>query len=598
MGETRVQWREWDEAAFREAQEQDKPILLSISATWCHWCHVMDRGIPGDPIHTGTYSDPEIAELIHTYFVPIRVDTDRRPDINARYNMGGWPTTVFLTPDGEILTGATYIPPMQMRQVLLQVLQYYRTGREEIRRRAREIARRRQEASRPVARLGARLSWTIPLHLIGLIARAYDPVYGGFGEAPKFPHPEACLLLLVEYVRGGRRDERLAEMVRRTLHGMADGGMYDHVEGGWFRYSTTRDWSLPHFEKMLEDHARLIPLYLYAAEVLEDEGLRQAAGKAIEYVRRTLYDPERGVFWGSQDADEEYYALSWRERTQRTPPAVDRTAYVNWNGQMALAWMIAGDFLEEPAFLEEALRALDALWASAFDPAVGALYHYVDARGERADQKGVPPLLTDQVHYARAALAALQRTGDPRFLERVAQLRAYMESALADREGGGFFDRPEDPRALGALRIRQKLLEENAAAAELYLTLHDLTGDRSAREIAERTLLAFEQEYPKYDFAAAPYGLAVYRAITEPVRIHVIGPMEDPATRRLLAAAWRGEPFARVVVPMDPRRDAPAIQAQGFPLDGMPAAYVCVGTRCLPPARTPEEIAERLRALA
>ncbi|HXF70090.1 MAG TPA: DUF255 domain-containing protein [Thermoflexus sp.] len=597
MGEARVQWREWGEAAFREAREQDKLILLSISATWCHWCHVMDRGIPGDPVHTGTYSDPEIVELINTYFIPIRVDTDRRPDINARYNMGGWPTTVFLTPDGEVLTGATYIPPMQMRQVLLQVLQYYRTGREEIRRRAQEIARRRQETSRPTARPGARLSWTIPLHLIGLIARAYDPVYGGFGEAPKFPHPEACLLLLVEYLRGGRRDERLAEMIRRTLHGMADGGMYDHVEGGWFRYSTTRDWSLPHFEKMLEDHARLIPVYLCAAEVLQDEGLRQAAVKAIAYIRRTLYDPERGVFWGSQDADEEYYALSRREREQRTPPAVDRTVYVNWNSQMALAWMIAGDFLQEPAFHEEAIRTLEALWTLAFDAQIGALLHYVDVHGERADQKGVPPLLTDQVHYARAALAAFQRTGDPRFLERARRLRTYMESALADAEGGGFFDRPEDPHALGALRVRQKPLEENAVAAEFYLTLHDLTGERSAREVAERTLLAFEQEYGKYDFVAAPYGLAVYRAITEPVRIHVIGPMEDPATRRLLAAAWRGDPFLRIVVPMDPQRDASAIQAQGFPLDGLPAAYVCVGDRCLPPARTPQEIAERLQTV-
>lgn len=598
MGETRVQWREWGEAAFREAQEQDKPILLSISATWCHWCHVMDRGIPGDPIHTGTYSDPEIAEIINTYFIPIRVDTDRRPDINARYNMGGWPTTAFLTPDGEILTGATYIPPMQMRQVLLQVLQYYRTGREEIRRRAQEIARRRQEASRPVARPGAQLSWTIPMHLIGLIARAYDPVYGGFGEAPKFPHPEASLLLLVEYVRGGRRDERLAEMVRRTLHGMAEGGMYDHVEGGWFRYATTRDWSLPHFEKMLEDHARLIPLYLYAAEILEDEGLRAAAVKAMEYIQRTLYDPEHGVFWGSQDADEEYYALSRRERAQRPPPAVDRTVYVNWNGQMALALMIASDLLEESVWRAMALRALDTVWALAFDETMGALYHYVDAQGERADQKGMPPLLGDQVHYGRAALAAFQRTGERRFLERALRLRTYMESALADPEGGGFFDRPEDPRAIGALRIRQKPLEENAAAAEFYLTLYDLTGDRRARETAERTLLAFEGEYAKYDFAAAPYGLAVYRAITEPVRIHVIGPREDPETQRLLMAAWRGDPFHRVVVPMDPREDAFAIRAQGFPLDGWPAAYVCIGTRCLPPARTPEELAERVRTMS
>lgn len=594
MGETRVRWREWGEEAFREAQEQDKPILLSISATWCHWCHVMDRGLPGDPVHTGTYSDPEIAELIHTYFIPIRVDTDRRPDINARYNMGGWPTTVFLTPDGEILTGGTYIPPHQMRQVLLQVLQYYRAGREEIRRRAEEIARRRQALSRPVARPGARLSWTVPLHLVGLIARAYDPICGGFGEAPKFPHPDACWLLLLEYRRGGRRDERLAEMVGRTLHGMANGGMFDPVEGGWFRYSTTRDWSVPHFEKMLEDHARLIPLYLHAADLLEDEGLRTAAVRALAYVRRTLYDPERGVFWGSQDADEDYYARSGPERALRPPPAVDRTVYTNWNSLMAIALLIAGDRLGEPDLTAMALRTLEAVWHLTFEEARGALDHYVDVHGERAAQKGVPPLLGDQVHYARAALMAFQRTGDRRFLERALRLRGYLESALADPEGG-FFDRPEDPRALGALRIRQKPLDENAAAAEFYLTLHDLTGDRRAREIAERTLLAFEAEYVKYDFAAAAYGLAVQRALTEPVRIHVIGPTADPRTQALLAAAGQGDPFTRVVIPLDPEGDREAIAAQGFSPDGTPAAYVCVGTRCLPPARTPEEVRQRLQ---
>jgi len=277
---------------------------------------------------------------------------------------------------------------------------------------------------------------------------------------------------------------------------------------------------------------------------------------------------------------------------------VDRTVYVNWNGQMALALMIASDLLEESIWRAMALRALDTVWALAFDETMGALYHYVDAQGERADQKGMPPLLGDQVHYGRAALAAFQRTGERRFLERALRLRTYMESALADPEGGGFFDRPEDPRAIGALRIRQKPLEENAAAAEFYLTLYDLTGDRRARETAERTLLAFEGEYAKYDFAAAPYGLAVYRAITEPVRIHVIGPQEDPETQRLLMAAWRGDPFHRVVVPMDPREDAFAIRAQGFPLDGWPAAYVCIGTRCLPPARTPEELAERVRTMS
>jgi len=593
MRAMRVQWREWGEEAFQEAREQDKLILLSISASWCHWCHVMDRGIPGDPVHTGTYSDPEIAEIINTHFIPIRVNTDRRPDINARYNMGGWPTTAFLTPEGEILFGATYIPPAQMRQILQQLLQYYRSNREEIQRKLQEITKRREELARPMARAGARLSESIPLHLLDLIARAYDPLYGGFGKAPKFPQPEVNLFLVVEYVQGGRRDARLAEMVRHTLREMADGGLYDSVEGGWFRYSTTRDWKIPHFEKMLEDQARLIPVYLYAGKVLGDEKLKETAINGLEYVKRTLYEPELGVFWGSQEADEEYYALSYKERMMRPPPAVDRTIYTNWNAQMALALLISADLLDDVQLRGMAIRNLDSVWALAFDPSTGALCHYVDDQ-----KKGAPKLLGDQIHYARAALAAFQRTGERRFLERALQLRTYLESALADWEGGGFYDRPEEPQAIGALRIRQKPLEENAFAAELYLTFHELTGDQKAREIAERTLLAFEQEYKKYGFNAAIYGLAVRWAIAERARIYVVGPMGEATTQRLLAAAWHGDPFTHVVVPLDPQSDMQTIQAYGFYTDEFPVAYVCKGNRCLFPARTPEELRERLSAIA
>jgi len=589
----RVQWREWGEEAFREAREQDKLILLSISASWCHWCHVMDRGIPGDPVHTGTYSDPEIAEIINTHFIPIRVDTDRRPDINARYNMGGWPTTAFLTPEGEILFGATYIPPEQMRQILQQLLQYYRSNREEIQRKLQEITRRREELARPVARAGAKLSRLIILNLLELIARAYDPLYGGFGKAPKFPQPEVNLLLIVEYVQSGHQNAKLADMVQHTLRTMADSGLYDQVEGGWFRYSTTRDWSIPHFEKMLEDHARLIPVYLYASEVLRDEELKEAAIKGLEYVKRTLYEPELGVFWGSQEADEEYYALSLKERMMRPPPAVDRTIYTNWNAQMALALLISADMLGDAQLREMAIRNLDSVWALAFDPSTGALYHYVDIQ-----KKGALKLLGDQVHYARAALAAFQRTGERRFLERAIKLRLCLESSLADWEGGGFYDRPEEPQAIGALRIRQKPLEENAFAAELYLTFHELTGDQKAREIAERTLLAFEREYMKYGFNAAIYGLAVHRAIAERAHIYVVGPMEEAATQSLLAAAWHGDPFTRTVVLLDPKSDMQTIQAYGFYTDEFPVAYVCKGNRCLFPARSPEELEERISEIA
>jgi uncharacterized protein YyaL (SSP411 family) len=349
-----------------------------------------------------------------------------------------------------------------------------------------------------MARAGAKLSRLIILNLLELIARAYDPLYGGFGKAPKFPQPEVNLLLIVEYVQSGRQNAKLADMVQHTLRTMADSGLYDQVEGGWFRYSTTCDWSIPHFEKMLEDHARLIPVYLYASEVLRDERLKEAAIKGLEYVKRTLYEPELGVFWGSQEADEEYYALSLKERMMRPPPAVDRTIYTNWNAQMALALLISADMLGDAQLREMAIRNLDSVWALAFDPSTGALYHYVDIQ-----KKGALKLLGDQVHYARAALAAFQRTGERRFLERAIKLRLCLESSLADWEGGGFYDRPAEPQAIGALRIRQKPLEENAFAAELYLTFHELTSDRKAREIAERILLAFEREYMKYGFNAA-----------------------------------------------------------------------------------------------
>src|SRR5579863_5722864 len=127
-----VQWRDWNDAAFREAKDQDKPILMDIGAVWCHWCHVMDDGIPGDPIHTGSYSDPKIAAFINDHYIPIKVDTDRRPDVNARYNMGGWPTTAFLTPDGEVVHGGTYIPPDAMLRLLTQIDRFFDERKNEI----------------------------------------------------------------------------------------------------------------------------------------------------------------------------------------------------------------------------------------------------------------------------------------------------------------------------------------------------------------------------------------------------------------------------------------------------------------------------------
>src|SRR5512137_612380 len=208
MGETSVNWQEWNDEAFAQAQRSDKPILLDIGAVWCHWCHRMDAD---------TYSHPQVSALINQYFTPIQVDNDRRPDINARYNMGGWPTTAFLTPDGEIITGATYVPPTQMISLMRQVLQAFHNNKDALLEQATEAARQREQASRPRARPDARLSWGIVTQLVGSIAHHYDPVYGGLGTEPKFPQAEAYDLLLAEYVNGCKCDDRIIEMVVKSL---------------------------------------------------------------------------------------------------------------------------------------------------------------------------------------------------------------------------------------------------------------------------------------------------------------------------------------------------------------------------------------------
>ena len=221
-----IAWRPWGEDAFREATQQDKPVLLAISAVWCHWCHVMDET---------SYTDDEVIRAVNESFIPIRVDNDQRPDVNRRYNMGGWPTTAFLTPDGEILNGATYIPPESMRHYLREVADIWRTKRDELGPRLRELKQHEAHAHDQQA---GELDREIVSSVGALIRGQYDPEFGGFGREPKFPQAKLLRFLLDEHRRTGADDA--ARMLETTLGAMARGGMYDVVEGGFFRYSTTR----------------------------------------------------------------------------------------------------------------------------------------------------------------------------------------------------------------------------------------------------------------------------------------------------------------------------------------------------------------------
>src|SRR2546429_8014472 len=240
-----IDWRPWSAEAFERARAQDRPILLAISAVWCHWCHVMDET---------TYSDQQVIDLVNAEFVPVRVDNDVRPDVNQRYNMGGWPTTAFLTPQGDVLTGATYLPPDQMAGALRKVAEFYRANRPAI---AAEVLEGRRRAGALVAASAGSLDPALVDRVLGAVESAYDPEHGGFGTAPKFPQTDAIALLAEQAVL--RDEPRLREMARHTLHAMAGGGRHRHVPGRLFRHSAPEGWGGPPLQEKLPGPRRARP---------------------------------------------------------------------------------------------------------------------------------------------------------------------------------------------------------------------------------------------------------------------------------------------------------------------------------------------------
>jgi uncharacterized protein YyaL (SSP411 family) len=300
-----VDWYPWGEEAFARAKREDKPILLDIGAVWCHWCHVIDQE---------SYDDPEVAKVINEQFVAIKVDRDARPDVDARYQQavsaitgqGGWPLTGFLTPEGRVFYGGTYFPPQDafgrpgFKRVLLSAAAYYRENKDEASQAATDLHRRLAAASVPGSTTG-RVDASLLHAGTESIRRMYDASNGGFGSAPKFPHPSALEFLLRRYNR--TRDGSLLEMVTRTLEKMGRGGVHDHVGGGFHRYSTDARWIVPHFEKMLYDNAPLLANYAHAYQATGNLNLREIASDTAAFMAGPLYDHERGGFYGSQDAD-------------------------------------------------------------------------------------------------------------------------------------------------------------------------------------------------------------------------------------------------------------------------------------------------------
>jgi hypothetical protein len=300
-----IEWHEWGEEAFAAAQRENKPILLDIGAVWCHWCHVMDRE---------SYESTDVATIINREFIAIKVDRDERPDVDSRYQLaisaiagtGGWPLTVFLTPDGRPFYGGTYFPPIDQwgrpsfKKILLAISDAYRDRRDEVLKSADEAMnvlanaetfdRHRRDFSPRL--VGVMVQSALPL---------FDEKHGGFGSAPKFPHPAALDLLMDWYAR--TNEERVATVVTTTLTKMARGGVYDQLAGGFHRYSVDEHWTVPHFEKMAYDNSELLKNYVHGYQVFGFDFYAHVARDIIRWMDEWLSDRERGGFYASQDAD-------------------------------------------------------------------------------------------------------------------------------------------------------------------------------------------------------------------------------------------------------------------------------------------------------
>jgi uncharacterized protein YyaL (SSP411 family) len=559
-----IKWSDWSQEAFERAKKENKPVLLDISAVWCHWCHRLDHD---------TYSVSDIAEYIMANFIPIRIDTDKRPDINRRYNMGGWPTTAFLTPDGRVIGGGTYIPPEQMRQVLRDVRTFFEKP---------QVANQSEFAMpEPESIPIGELSNSIVDEILGEVANNFDPVYGGFGSQPKFPNTEAHELALTKYHYS--RNREFLKLVTLTLQNVGRSGTYDREAGGFFRYSTLRDWSVPHFEKMSEDNAKWLQLYLHASQITGEKFYADIARGTIDYVNEWLSDRKSGCFYGSQDADEEYYNLTKTERTTAKAPFVDKNIYTNWNAMMTSSYLEASFILNDTVTEEFALKSLERLMELNYKPSEG-MYHYHDGHPQLQNQ------LADQIQTARSLTHAYESTGDSEYLKLAEELMQTAVRKLYDSEHGGFFDTVVDSNAPGFLSKPAKPLEENSTAARVLTKLYHLTGKENYRNLAQATLKRFVNIYPQFGFMAADYAIAVDCLLNEPTTVRIIGSIEKPQTKGLLAETHRSYEPRKVVQVLDPRKDLEKILALGFTITEQPTAYICLGRTCTAPISEPKQI--------
>ena len=587
---SRIHWRDWGDAAFKQAEKEDKLILLSLTASWCHWCHLMDKT---------TYSNPDVIRMLGERFITVRVDGDKRPDIQDRYMLGGWPTTAFLIPDGRILTGTTFIPPEAMIQKLREVDNLYHEHKALVTTQVTSMAAE-AEADRVEAE--------IPYEILDgehveaaeqVLKRSFDPANGGFGRDPKFPYPDAVSFAFLRYRKTGDGD--MLEMATKTLDGMMK--IYDPVWGGFYRYAMSADWSQPHYEKMLYVQAGALDNYSEAYQATGEDRYGEVVAGVKAYVEQFLTDHDKGGFYASQDADigshdpnaelilgEAYFPLDEKERLAIGMPEIDRTVYTDLNGLMISAYLRLYNVMGDRHARDFAFRTLDRLLAENMHD--GRMCHYFDGRPR------VPGILSDQVQFAQALVDAYQSSGQRRYLAEAEKLVDFMVKELRDVMDGGFYFQPFDPRARGELVDRHKPFDENIAAARLLSQMYYLIGRQDYRDLAARTLKAVAYPQLADNITGVSFGRALDLFVSRPLHIVVVGDRDNKETMEMLETGLHAYDPAKLVQVLDPDEDDLTIGELTYEADEQPLAYVCIENVCRPPVKRSEDLAEMLERMS
>lgn len=488
-----IAWRDWSATTFAQARADRRPVLLALGTAWSEACaHLDDTG----------YRDPALVTIVADRFVPVRVDADDRPDIDARYGLGGYPATLCLTPDGEVLDGAVLLDGSAIASMLRRAADAVADRGEAIAAGTRAAVARRARARAAVQSAPADdlspIQW-----LERRLLEAFDPRYGGFGDGPKMPHLGALGFALRRHRETG--DPALGRVVTTSLDAMASQGLHDPIDGGLYRCAESADWSEPHSEKLLEYNAEALQLYLDAWQVFGRSSYREVADAVRRYVVETLWSAARRGFRNSQRADGGYHALGTAAARAAAPaPPVDPRVYVPSSARMISALFQLGLVTGSDDAAARAQEALDQLLLRAYEPG-GGVGHTVEAH---------PPvrgLLIDQVRVGAAALDAHDATGDDVYGDLAQEIMLFVLRVMRDDRTGGLLDRAPaaSDDAVGLLREPMTSAELTGEAARVLLRLARATARDEFGHRACEALDACRSSYRASDLLAAPYVQAV-----------------------------------------------------------------------------------------